>query len=195
VSSTGITLDGVDLPEDAPPHVEVDYNSVGPDFFHTLGVPVVEGRDVSDADTPSSPPIVLVNETFARQFFMHAALGHRLGRLPGAEIVGIVKDAKSARVRERQLPVVYYPLSQSGMLGQVTVEVRTAGDPMAVLGAVRRVVRELDPNLSSAISTAPASRWRWHSPLRWRLPRPCCPPAGRPRSTPWWRCGMSERVS
>jgi predicted permease len=147
VSSTGITLDGVDLPEDAPPHVEVDYNSVGPDFFHTLGVPVVEGRDVSDADTPSSPPIVLVNETFARQFFMHAALGHRLGRLPGAEIVGIVKDAKSARVRERQLPVAYYPLSQSGMLGQVTVEVRTAGDPMAVLGAVRRVVRELDPNL------------------------------------------------
>ncbi len=147
LSSGGITLDGVDLPSDAPPHVEVHDNAVGPDFFHTLGVPVLEGRDLSEADTPFSPPVVLVNETFARQFLKLGALGHRVGNLPGAEIVGIVKDTKFARVRELQLPVVYYPLSQSGMRGQITVELRTAGDPMALLGAVRRVVQQFDPNL------------------------------------------------
>ncbi|HXW92746.1 MAG TPA: ABC transporter permease [Terriglobales bacterium] len=147
VNSSGITLDGVDLGHDAPAHGEVDENAVGPDFFHTLGAPVLEGRDISEADTPSSPPVVLVNETFARQFLKNGALGHKVGGLPGGEIVGVVKDTKFARVRERQLPVVYYPLSQSGMLGQISVEVRTAGDPMALLGAVRRAVQELDPNL------------------------------------------------
>lgn len=147
VSSGGVTLDGADLRHDAPPYVEIDQNAVGPDFFHTLGIPLLQGRDFSQADTPSSPHVVIVNETFARQFLKGDALGHRIGRLPGAEIAGIVKDAKYARVREEQRATIYYPLSQLGMLGQITVELRTAGDPMALLGSVRQAVQELDPNL------------------------------------------------
>ncbi len=146
-STGGITLDGVDVRQDAPPHVSVTDNAVGPDFFHTVGIPVVRGRDISEADTASSPPVVLVNETFEERFLTHGALGHHVGRLPGAEIVGVVKDSKYARVRELQLPAVYYPLSQFGSLGQITVEVRTVANPMILLSAVRKTVPELDPNL------------------------------------------------
>jgi predicted permease len=143
----GITVDGIDMRSDAPPHVSVRHNWVGPDFFHTLGIPVLQGRDISDVDMPSSPRVVLVNETFAQRFLKNGALGHRVGDVPGAEIVGIVKDSKDARVRESQYPAVYYPLSQTAMSGQITVEVRTAADPVALLPEMRRAVRELDPNL------------------------------------------------
>jgi predicted permease len=143
----GITLDGVDMRQDAPPHVSVIEGRVGPDYFHTTGIPVLEGRDISERDTPSSPAVAVVNETFEKRFLRYGALGHRLGKLPGSEIVGVVKDSKTARVREPQLPAVYYPLSQGEMLGQMTVEVRTAGDPVALIPAMRRAVEELDPNL------------------------------------------------
>ena len=143
----GITVDGVDMRSDAPPHVSVAQNFVGPDFFHTLGIPVLQGRDVSEVDTPASQPVVLVNETFATRFLKNGALGHKIGSLPGAEIVGVVKDSKYARVRESQLPAVYFPLSQAGILGQITVEARTAGDPIALLPSVQTAIRELDPDL------------------------------------------------
>jgi predicted lysophospholipase L1 biosynthesis ABC-type transport system permease subunit len=92
--------------------------------------------------------VAIVSENFAKRFLQNGALGHRLGNLPGAEIVGVVKDSKYARVREEELPAVYYPLAQTGMLGQITVEVRTPGDPMALLPAMRRLVREIDPDLA-----------------------------------------------
>ena len=145
--SSGITVDGHDMRQDAPPHVSVGDNWVGPDFFHTLGIPVLEGRDISDADRPGSPRVAVVSEAFARRFLKNGALGHRLGDSPGAEIVGVVKDSKYAQVREEELPAVYYPLAQTGMLGQITVEVRTAADPLALVPAMRRVVHELDPDL------------------------------------------------
>ena len=143
----GVTIDGRDLRQDAPPHVSVAHNGVGPDFFHTVGILVLQGRDISEADTSSSPPVVLVNEAFARRFLKNGALGHRIGDHPGAEIVGVVKDSKFARVRELELPAVYYPLAQAGLLGQISVEVRSARDPIELLPAVRAAVRELDPNL------------------------------------------------
>ena len=147
-NSSGITVDGHDMRQDAPPpHVSISENWVGPDFFQTLGIQVLLGRDVSNADTPASPRIAVVNESFAKSFLQNGALGHRIGDLPGAEIVGVVKDSKYAQVREQKLPAVYYPLTQTGMLGQITVEVRTAGDPMALLPAMRSVVREIDPDL------------------------------------------------
>jgi predicted permease len=143
----GITVDGMDMRSDAPPRASVGQNYVGPGFFHTLGIPVLQGRDISEADKPGNPAVVLVNETFATRFLKNGALGHRIGDSPGAAVVGVVKDSKFARVREEQLPAVYFPLSQTGMLGQITVEVRTAGDPMVLLPPMREALRELDPNL------------------------------------------------
>jgi predicted permease len=128
-------------------HVEVYLNYVGPGFFHTLGIPVLQGRDVTEADISSGPKIVLVSEYFAKKYLRDGALGHRLDELPGAEIVGVVKDSKYAAVAEDNLPLLYYPLSQTGMMGQITVEVRTFGDPVALLPEMQRGIHELDPNL------------------------------------------------
>jgi predicted permease len=147
-NSSGITVDGHDMRQDAPPYVSISENWVGPEFFQTLVIPVSLGRDMSAGDTPTSPRIAVVNESFAKHFLHNGALGHRIGDLPGAEIAGVVKDSKNAQVREEELPAVYYPLTQTGMLGQITVEVRAAGDPMALLPAMRRIVQEIDPDLS-----------------------------------------------
>jgi hypothetical protein len=127
--------------------VSASENSVGPEFLDTLGIPLLQGRDISESDIAATPAVVLVNETFRTRFLKNGALGHRIGGLPGAEIVGVVKDKKYARIRETGFPAVYYPLAQTGMLGQITVEVRSVGDPIALLPAMREAVRELDPNL------------------------------------------------
>jgi hypothetical protein len=133
--------------QDAPPHVSVFEEAVGADFFSTLGIPLLQGREITDADTPASPHIAVVNEAFARRFLKNEALGHRLGELPGYEIVGVAKDSKYAQTREAELPIVYYPLSQRTMLGQITVEVRAHADPMAVLPEIQIALHDLAPDM------------------------------------------------
>lgn len=62
------TIDGVE-PQGGFPEIGMSANHLGPDFCHTLGIPILRGRDVTDADTRSAPKVVLVNETFSRRFF------------------------------------------------------------------------------------------------------------------------------
>lgn len=147
LSSGGISLDGV-VPLDASgSRAEIYFNNLGPGFFHTLGIPLLQGRDISDTDTAASPGVAVVNEEFARRFLKNGALGHRIDDHPGYEIVGVVKDSKYKRVAERVMPTAYYALAQRGMTGQLTVEVRASGSPTALLPEIRRAVRELDPNM------------------------------------------------
>lgn len=145
VSSGGIRLDGKELESSSGSHAEIYSNSVGPDFFHTMGIPVLQGRDITAADTPSSPPVVVVNEDFAREFLREGALGHRID--DGAQIVGVVRNSKYRSVTESGMPTIYHVLAQTGMSGQITVEVRAAAHPMALLPAMQRAVHSLDPNL------------------------------------------------
>ena len=142
--SGGVRLDGKQLLGNNGARAEIYENSVGPDYFYTVGTPVLFGRDIAESDTPKSPAVVVVNETFARRYLPGGALGHRI---EGAEIVGVVKDSKMRSVTERPMPMDYFPLAQMGMRGQVTIEVRTAGAPMALLPEMRQVVQGLDPTL------------------------------------------------
>ena len=145
VSSGGIQLDGKDLERSSGARAEIYSNSVGPDFFHTMGIVVLQGRDITTADTPGSSPVVIVNDDFAREFLRDGALGHHLDH--GAEIVGVVRNSKYRSVTESNMPTIYYPLAQTGMSGQLTVEVRAAGNPLALLPAIQRTIHNLDPNL------------------------------------------------
>ena len=147
ISSEGIKLDGVDPRDTSGSHVQFNYNEVGPGFFQTTGIPVLQGRGITDADTANSPDVVVVNEEFARRLLKNGALGHRIDDHPGYEIVGVVKNSKNARVGESTMPMVYYALAQRGMLGQITVEVRAAGPPTALLPEIQRATRELDPDM------------------------------------------------
>lgn len=142
--SGGVNLDGKQLLGSNGARAEIYENSVGADFFHAMGIPVLVGRDLAASDTPKSPPVVVVNETFARRYLPDGAPGHRID---GAEIVGVVRDSKYRSVTERPMPTQFLPLAQMGMRGQVTMEVRTAGAPMALLPEMRQVVQGLDPKL------------------------------------------------
>jgi putative ABC transport system permease protein len=98
------------------------FNFISPDFFKTMGTPLIAGRDFSDRDTATSPKVAIVNEAFARQFTNGAdPVGRRIFqkaelREPQVEyeIVGLVKNTKYNNLQEEFPPLVYVPSSQGG---------------------------------------------------------------------------------
>ena len=117
-------------------------NNVGPDYFHVLGVPILEGRDISEVDTTTSLPVVVVNETFVKKFLANTnPLGHKFR--DNRTIVGVAKDSKYRAVDERPLPMAYYPSFQNLSAGATMhVEVRIQGEPLNLLPTLRRAVHE-----------------------------------------------------
>ncbi len=124
-------------------------NIVGPDFFHVLGIPIVQGRGITSADTASSEHVVVVNQTLVDRFLPHTnPLGHTIGTGKYVHtIVGVARDSKFTSVDEPKMPMAWYPFMQGTPFTEMYVEMHTYGDPMAVLPMVRRVVRQIDPNL------------------------------------------------
>ena len=126
-------------------------NVVGPDFFSTLGVPVLEGRDFSNADNASSPHVGIINEEFARRFLPgQDPLGHIIGPDKGQyqmTIVGVVKNHKYRSIEEEPIPMAWYMYAQIPVSGPMSVEMRVHGAPLAILSAAQKVVQQMDPNL------------------------------------------------
>jgi len=123
-------------------------NDVGPDFFHIMGVPVINGRDLADSDTQASPNVVIVNETFVKRLMGGAnPIGHQLGDKIRRTIVGVVKDSKYTSVDENPIPMAYYPYTQTKGLSHLEVEVRFSGNSTAALPSIERAVHAIDPNL------------------------------------------------
>ncbi len=126
-------------------------NEVGPDFFTTLGVPVLAGRDFADSDDAGSPHVGIINEEFAKRFLPNQnPLGHIIGTSDGRysmTIVGVVKDHKYRSIAEEPIPMAWYMYAQIPETGPMHVEMRVHGDPLAVLPAAQKVVQQLDPNL------------------------------------------------
>jgi predicted permease len=127
------------------------WNSVGPDFFTTLGVPIREGRDFRDSDSPASPKVAIVNETFVKRFLKgRAGMGHIVSYTSqlAFTIVGVVADNNYTGVREDPIPMAYFPYPQVGDIGDMHVELRTAGDPAGFLPEVRKAITSLAPDLA-----------------------------------------------
>ncbi|WP_252263880.1 ABC transporter permease [Paracidobacterium acidisoli] len=126
-------------------------NVAGPEFFRTLGVPVLAGRDFNDSDTAASPHVGIINEQFAQRFFPHQnPLGHVIGPDNGAykmTIVGVVKDHKYRSIDEEPIPMAWYMYAQIPITGGMNVELRVHGAPLAVLPAARKALQEINPNL------------------------------------------------
>ncbi|HTU49879.1 MAG TPA: ABC transporter permease [Acidobacteriaceae bacterium] len=126
-------------------------NVAGPDFFTTLGVPVLAGRDFTDSDTAASAHVGIINEEFARRFLPNQnPLGHSIGSDDGRytmTIVGVVKDHKYRSIDEEPIPMAWYMYAQIPMVGPMAVEMRVHGEPLAILPAARKAVRQIDPNL------------------------------------------------
>ena len=129
----------------------IGYSPVGLNYFGTMGTPLVAGRDFTARDREGSPRVAIVNETMARRLWPGGgAVGQRLrlGRGDGApvEVVGVARDGKYSTLGEESLPYMYLPLLQDYQ-SQMTLIVRTAGDPRGLMAAVRREVQGLDPSL------------------------------------------------
>ena len=129
-----------------------DFNIIGPDYFRTMKIPLLHGREFGPSDTTTAPQVVIINETAARRFWPDQnAVGRRLtlGRAPDEEvreIVGVVKDSKYRRLNDEARPAVYAPFAQD-YRANMTLHVRTNGEPGAMLAAVRRETQALDASL------------------------------------------------
>jgi len=139
----GVRLEGVAESEDG---ASFDVNLVGPDYFSTLGVPVVRGRAL-DAGDRGEPLVAVVNETMARRYWPGGdAVGQKIYRdsTHAIEIVGIAADGKYRELREAPQATVFLPFLASTRPA-ATLLVRTAGgDPLALAPALRAAVAELD---------------------------------------------------
>ncbi|HEY1342464.1 MAG TPA: ABC transporter permease [Bryobacteraceae bacterium] len=138
----------------APPGASADaLLRVGdPEYLKTLGVRLAEGRLPDRRDGPGAPPVIVVNETLARQYWPHeSALGHRIttgGRTPTwRTIVGVVKDVRERGYELDMKPGVYIPYPQftDTWAQPENMVVRTKGDPQSIAGAVRRAIASVDP--------------------------------------------------
>src|SRR5262249_50901032 len=130
------------------------YNKVGAGYFSALGIPLIAGREFTDADTVNSAKVAIVNQTFARKFGLgDDAVGKLMGSGDGYRsnldmtIVGIVGDAKYSDVKQKVPPQFFMPYRQDNELGGMHVYVRTSGDTAHAASAITAVVKRLDPNL------------------------------------------------
>ena len=140
---------------------------VTPGYFPAMGIPLLKGRDFTDQDAAGGPPVLVVNQAFARKFFPgEDAIGKRIrpgaGRPPQSlrEIVGVVGNATQAAIGSDADPIYYFPYKQLSW-GIGTIVLRTAVPPLEVVPAARAELQSLDRQV-------PMSRIRTGEGLRRR---------------------------
>jgi predicted permease len=138
------------------------FNAVTPEYFRTVGMQLLAGRDLSEQDTATSPPVAVINETMARRFFPGLnALGQRFrveadpGKTsPLVEVVGVVKDAKYESLREETQPTAFFPVAQSiDKVGSYGFELRTSVPPMTLSEPVARAAAGVNKSVSLEFRT------------------------------------------
>lgn len=124
-------------------------NDVGPDFFRTLGIPIIVGRDILDSDTRDSERVAVVNQTLVERYLKGTnPLGHCLGSAKWRiTIVGVARDSKYESASETKMPMAWYSYQQGNTIGDMDVEVRASGNPMALLPEISHLVHEVEPRI------------------------------------------------
>ncbi len=145
----GMSLDIHGKPADGSNRMLV----VGPAFMRTMQIPMVAGRDIDERDQPDSQAVAVVSEFFAQlnfggenplgQHVVIRSFPNRPGR--DMEIVGIAKDVRYGGLRDKRRPVVYVPYNQGfPKPSQMIYELRTSGNPLVLVNAVREIVHQAD---------------------------------------------------
>ncbi|MBX6331353.1 MAG: ABC transporter permease [Gemmatimonadaceae bacterium] len=129
-----------------------NYNEIGPDYFRTLGVPLLAGRELTRADDIGRPKVAIVNQAFAKKFGLgRDAVGKHMSNTRDGpldiEIVGLVRDAKYSQVKDEVPPLYFLPYRQDSIVGEITFYVRAPHGAEAVMRAIPKLVARLDPNL------------------------------------------------
>jgi putative ABC transport system permease protein len=134
-----------------------NFNPVSWDYFRALGIELISGRQMTAQDDQDHPGVAIVNQAFVRRFFPgEDPLGKRIlpgpppriwnnQRLTSFEIVGVVRDVKSAGLNAEAEPTYYLPAPQAP-IADMEIIVRTEGDPVALIPALREAVWAIDPD-------------------------------------------------
>ena len=149
---TNITVEGRQNLDTDDRHV--NYDAVSPNYFSTMRVPLLAGREFNAGDTATSTKVAIINEAMEKEFFgkrnpigVHLAMGSGDDIKFDMEIVGVVKGAKESHVRDADRPYFYRPYSQFGKLFGMSFYVRSQQDPLFIANAMREAVRGTDANL------------------------------------------------
>lgn len=145
----GIRVQDYQPPQDDP---GPEWNSVGAEYFKTLRIPIVRGREFGPQDTQNALRIAIVNETFARFYFgQQDPIGKLVGpaRVPvDYQIIGVARDVKYASLREPTPRFWYVPYEQDfDTADDLTLYARTVGNPSNEITAIRQAIRGIDPNV------------------------------------------------
>ena len=161
---SSMTVEGF-TPPTPDAHPEPYMNEISPNYFATMGVPIVNGRDFRPSDTrevnhrPEDPfgwnsAVVMINETFAKKYFagrnpigMHLGFGSDPGTPTDMEVIGVVKDIKYTNLRDEIPPQAYLPYLADRYIGGMVIYVRTVADPTLLMSSIRAKVRDLDANI------------------------------------------------
>jgi predicted permease len=158
---TIMTVTAIGVPPPPPPPAgQIALNSagvfsVGPAFFDTMQIPLTSGREFDERDETGAALVAVINQRLARVLGLASPVGSRitLGLNSTYEVVGVVGDALFLQLKDDLRPMVYFPYLQDPHLrgsvpGQMTYEVRTAGNPLVVASTVRQIVRQLDSRIA-----------------------------------------------
>jgi len=131
------------------------YDYIGPNYFSTMGIPLIAGREFAESDTSGSPKVCIINQQLAQRSFagrnpigLHLTSGAgKLYTNPPMEIVGVVANSKWDDARSDIVPFLYMPYSQDANLGHLAFYIRTERDPVLMAPSLRSLIQQLDPNL------------------------------------------------
>ena len=149
-----------------------DFAWITPGFFRVLGVPLLEGRDLSDYDTSNSPPVILVNQTAARRHWgTRNPIGRQLVIVDRTyEVVGLVGDIAQLGSDAGPRPVLYIPLAQMARSAYGSFVIRTDGPSAAAISGIRRAVHSVWPQQPiSRVATVEDGIWRRAATRRFNM--------------------------
>ena len=129
-------------------NMAVGRTMVAPGYFQVLRIPLLEGRDFTPLDNATGPPVAIVNEPFARRFFGgRNPVGRRIhAGTRWLTVVGLVKENKYYLLTESPRPYFFAPLAQVAAPQDIAFYIRSQGDPLPLIGALRREAAAVDPN-------------------------------------------------
>jgi putative ABC transport system permease protein len=158
-SSRRFAIQGQPLPEPGQEHF-ASYISASPAYFHTLGIPLIAGREFALQDDIQAPGVAIVNQTLVRRFFPgEEVIGKRIRfyssrdpQPPWLEIVGVASDVRQGSLDQEVQPEIHVPHAQ-GAHPALTFFVRADGDPQSLTNAARSAIQAVDKDLPIAWTT------------------------------------------
>jgi putative ABC transport system permease protein len=152
-SGNSIKVEGYVSRSDAD--LDAAFDQVGPQYFSSIGIPLLLGRDIGLNDTATSARVAVINEAMAKFYFGAAnPIGRKFSiddsQMGGGqvEIVGVASDARDHHLKGPVERRFYLPMTQDSLpVPHLNLEIRTAGNPAAVADAVRKQIKSMDANV------------------------------------------------